>query len=92
MKASNDVFKAIVADTSPFIIKGGWFPSRCDIKHQPSNQPTKKKKCAQVLEHGYLNHSCIMDIASCNNKADNGDLALFINNDQSAHFLTGDNS
>ena len=27
MIASNDVFKAIVADTSPFIVKGGWFPS-----------------------------------------------------------------
>ena len=27
MIASNDVFKAIVADTSTFIIKGGWFPS-----------------------------------------------------------------
>ena len=27
MTASNDIFKAIVADTSPFIIKGGWFPS-----------------------------------------------------------------
>ena len=27
MTASNDVFKAIAADTSPFIVKGGWFPS-----------------------------------------------------------------
>ena len=27
MTAGNDVFKAIVADTSPFIVKGGWFPS-----------------------------------------------------------------
>ena len=27
MTAGNDVFKAILADTSPFIVKGGWFPS-----------------------------------------------------------------
>ena len=28
MTTGNDVFKAIVADISPFIVKGGWFPSR----------------------------------------------------------------
>ena len=27
MTTGNNVFKAILADTSPFIVKGGWFPS-----------------------------------------------------------------
>ena len=36
MTAGNDVFKAILADTSPFIVKGGWFPSN---KSQPSIVP-----------------------------------------------------
>ena len=35
MTAGNDVFKAILADTSPFIVKGGWFPSTGTIPPPP---------------------------------------------------------
>ena len=33
MIAGNDVFKAIMADTHPFIVKGGWFPSSIVVPH-----------------------------------------------------------
>ena len=35
MTAGHRVFKAIVADTSPFIIKGGWFPSNLFLTLAP---------------------------------------------------------
>ena len=33
MTAGNDIFKAILVDTSPFIVKGGWFLSNHFITH-----------------------------------------------------------
>ena len=37
MTASSDVFKAIVADTSPFIVKGGWFLSMLNMANTMKN-------------------------------------------------------
>ena len=56
MTAANDVFKAILADTSPFIVKGGWFPSNKPILRKFMSVPNGN----QILF--YFENSCTISL------------------------------
>ena len=73
MIASNDVFKAIVADTSPSIVKGGWFPSSVVVKLSNNSGNSSEHDCVDIT---HVNHFAVLCVDSSEDEGDSLDFEM----------------